>query len=223
MKKTIWKMAHPAFRRSGFTLIELLVVISIIGILLGVTLPLVGRAVARSREAQCSSQIRQLALGALSYARDHRGRMPPLGGATNFVEHLTDYVGTATTARTSVWRCPADNRAGVVVSYGVNRLHLSAAEATNGWALARIQTPTRVVMMADSGGAAGPVWDLVFDASAAPKEVGVEFRHGSARGNQSVPAGSAAVFGKSRANFAFYDGHVEGLPVHSLTVTNWYE
>ncbi len=60
--------------RRAFTLVEALVAIAIIGLLLGVLLPALGGARSSARLTQCASSARQLQVGNLAYAADHKDR-----------------------------------------------------------------------------------------------------------------------------------------------------
>ncbi len=63
--------------RDGFTLIELLVVVSLIVLLIAMLLPSLGRAREQGRRTICRSNLGQLARGAIDYAVDAAGYLPP--------------------------------------------------------------------------------------------------------------------------------------------------
>jgi len=79
---TVRRFQYAIRRRCAFTLVELLVVIAIIGILIALLLPAVQAAREAARRAQCTSQMKQLALGCLSFEEAQKV-LPPaytLGG-----------------------------------------------------------------------------------------------------------------------------------------------
>ncbi len=53
--------------RNGFTLVELLVVIAIIGVLVALLLPTIQAARESARRSECTSNLKNLALGCLNY------------------------------------------------------------------------------------------------------------------------------------------------------------
>ncbi|MEM0913325.1 MAG: prepilin-type N-terminal cleavage/methylation domain-containing protein [Planctomycetota bacterium] len=94
--------------RCGFTLIELLVVISIIALLVGILLPVLGSARAAARQAQCLTQVRSIYLGSAAYAADEDGYFPAGGRA-----------GYAPNGNRNLARLPAGvNNAGEFVGFG---------------------------------------------------------------------------------------------------------
>lgn len=60
----------------GFTLIELLIVIAIIAVLAALLFSVFGKARAQARQATCISNQRQIAIAILTFAQDHKERLP---------------------------------------------------------------------------------------------------------------------------------------------------
>jgi len=106
MKQTI----SGSFRAFGrFTLIELLVVIAIIAILASMLLPALTRARELARKATCTSNLRQLTFGVLSYGNDYeewivfsQSDNVPSGNKYWFQDIYPYIYGTATMPSTSV-------------------------------------------------------------------------------------------------------------------------
>lgn len=68
----IWRGA-----RRGTTLLEALVAVGVLVMLLGISLPVLGRARDEAKSAECLSHLRHLGVAARSYATVHRDRYPP--------------------------------------------------------------------------------------------------------------------------------------------------
>ncbi len=63
-------------KNKGFTLIELLVVIAIIAILAGMLLPALAKAKGKALGGNCPNKHKQLGLGFVKFADDHRDSSP---------------------------------------------------------------------------------------------------------------------------------------------------
>ena len=72
---------RPCLRTvKGFTLIELLTVIAIIGILVGILIPVVGKVRESSYSVRCSANLRSIFGWLTIYANEHKGVYPPANG-----------------------------------------------------------------------------------------------------------------------------------------------
>lgn len=79
-----------ASRRHAFTLVELLVVIGIIGLLIGILLPSLRKAKEQAASVQCMSNMRQIAMGIISYGNENKGVLPDYGGNSGLPTGVTD-------------------------------------------------------------------------------------------------------------------------------------
>lgn len=71
-------------RRSAFTLVELLVVIGIIGILMAILLPALGRARESANTLKCAANLRSIGQSIAGYIADNKGTFP----ASNYYKGL---------------------------------------------------------------------------------------------------------------------------------------
>jgi prepilin-type N-terminal cleavage/methylation domain-containing protein len=110
----------------SFTLIELLVVVAIMAILLTLLLPALHKAKKTVRQITCSSNLRQLCIGAQSYASDYDGYPPYRLGTSGWYLPVAnggmgDYVGVTYTAadygKLPVLVCPEVSGSPVLLNY----------------------------------------------------------------------------------------------------------
>ena len=78
MKQRSVDRQAPAGRRPGFSMVELIVVMAIIGLLLALAIPALGRARQAARRTQCLSNLRNIAFGLAQH--DHFNKRLPASG-----------------------------------------------------------------------------------------------------------------------------------------------
>ena len=97
--------AYASDRPDGFSSAELLVALGIIGVLIALILPLIGRARASAQSVTCLSQLRQIGGAFLQYAADNDKRLPdPFVLQTSWEQILRRYMPDP-----AVFHCPADS------------------------------------------------------------------------------------------------------------------
>jgi len=108
------------------TLVELLTVLAIIGVLVGIAIPVVSAAKGRGQHTACAENLRQLGVGIVLYANDHDGWVPPattlesayIATGKHSPSAIAASPGVLRTALRSylraeaTWFCPADPQRG---------------------------------------------------------------------------------------------------------------
>jgi prepilin-type N-terminal cleavage/methylation domain-containing protein/prepilin-type processing-associated H-X9-DG protein len=210
----------------AFTLIELLVVIAITAILASLLLPVLSRALAQARAAQCQSQLRQMSVAVIMFADDNEGRLPrsshsamanreqPWGYAIYPYLVGKTYTGPDeawTNLFNTLYHCPAHKRQHGEWSYGKNVYPELSAEETGGptWArLSDLPRPTATVLFAEkAGGSMADHFMANFWSEGGQPEVD-QLRH------------------LRKSNYLFGDGHVARLKLEQTyqlekNIDNW--
>jgi len=97
----------------GFTLVELLVVVAIIGLLISLMIPALGKAKVRARKVACGGTLHGLSVAMKVYLSENRERypvaaqMPSVNTSLPALPAVLQNGGNSISA--TAWRCPADN------------------------------------------------------------------------------------------------------------------
>ena len=201
--------ATPTLRRVGvrgaFTLIELLVVIAIIAILAALLLPSLSRAKESAQASQCLSNLRQIGLAARLYADQNEDELPRsqhsafAHGQFTWGRAIAPLLGASPVTWTNllqgIYHCPTDKRPSPW-SYGMNvYFELGPEDDYAGkpqtWRrTTAVPYPAATIQFTESATSADHImahfWITPTDATDVDSR-----RH------------------KTRANYAFVDGHVE--------------
>ena len=138
---------HSTHRRSqGFTLIELLVVISIIAILAGMLLPVIGVVREMARSAQCGKNQSQIFGALIAYSTSEETGWPDprpgkittivasgLGGA-QYTAAIMELLAYSQTLPNNLFKCPSSSEGGPSKLAASTKPTLSAVGTAWGWA-----------------------------------------------------------------------------------------
>lgn len=163
------RLSSQSSARDGFTLIELLSVIAVVGVLVGILIPAIGKVRAKAHESTCVSNLRQLAVAATMYASEHRGNFISLYSDAPdgevWIDQIAPYIdGERRNRVIEVINCPSaeyvlefDGRRASTYSYGWNPNLVPDTRDLDGDGVSasphrqvNLQRPSQTLLVADT-------------------------------------------------------------------------
>jgi prepilin-type N-terminal cleavage/methylation domain-containing protein/prepilin-type processing-associated H-X9-DG protein len=182
-------------KRRAFTLVELLVVIAIIGVLTAMLLPAIQGARESARRAQCTSNIKQLAMAAHNY---HSAKKKFPTGA-----HLPVDVGDRPTMGTNLWV----ELLPYIEEYSLyNKWDFDDNRNNVAGGLSATQAQVIRILVCPSDPLSEPVWELVGGVGTPPWSWGYYAisSYGGSAGRRAIQAGPPPEFARLTRDGVFF-------------------
>jgi len=221
---------------TGFTLVELLVVIAIIALLMGILMPALQRAREQAKSAVCTSNLRQVGLGANLYAEDWDLYIPRgKGGGTGeawyqlFMPYLAQTPIGKDYRSVKIYRCPSYPDKAQTVCYVVNgwdfrdKSDMDGHEIREPTKLTACRRPASTIYLADNE--SGPWRHIIRKADDPgtnrcdvwnPGHLPSSDSHDITRGRRVARARH-----KNGSNCLYLDWHVEWVAAEDITIDMW--
>lgn len=224
-------------KKENFTLLELLVVVAIIGILVSLLLPSLGRAREKSKSAVCKSNLKQLGIICHLYADSNNGHFPIRDrvNSKSYDDYLAGYDGRDTLSNAEmisdgltvaqidgnngIYMCPSSPfSANPMRSYGINCWgnNQSRFQGISGNApvpksrqISSVNLPSKSISFAEKGSNNSTMGSRNGDIAIAYFMYNDLFVNAIFEGNE---------YHIETSNYQFVDGHVESRTFNSTLI-----
>jgi len=237
-------------RAHAFTLVELLVVIAVITILAALAMPVLTSSIASAVDANCISNLRQVAAAFMLYVKQHNGFMPASGSPGSappyrfprWHNNLEPFLRVEHQEEYSVFACPAKQTA--KYGYGLNHMWCGPShiygDGTAMWnrtkEVTQVRNPSGTIIIADVGLLSNEDTDIPVDQW---RETPDDNVNGCTRYPYDNKLGEPGDFiwwhndprrpfprhGRkgNKTNFMFFDGHVKTIETTDVVDDLWGE
>ena len=191
-------------RNDGFTLVELLVVISVIGLLMGILLPAIGKVRGIASRTYCMSNLRQIGVALRSYLDDNRDIFPLAcaypwditnANDSDYLPPITKFLGPIL-KEPKVFICKADT----------NKKYYKRIGGTSYWYKGRPQPPPPPSLCYQRDGLGGITIRQSCEAQGGVKEKDIEVMSDF----DAIHPGTTGTYRqrKGQKNYLYADWHV---------------